>query len=73
MSPENFKKRVWKNFGVTLFLVLVLSLVWEFGLKGKNLLDTKSLNRSSETDYAYASSTYYVQPRYFLFAVKYKL
>ncbi len=46
---------------------------WEFGLKGKNLLDTKSLNQSSETDYAYASSTYYVQPRYFLFTVKYNL
>ncbi len=46
---------------------------WEFGLKGKNLLDTKSLNQSSETDYAYSSSTYYVQPRYFLFTVKYNI
>jgi PAS domain-containing protein len=34
MSPENFKKKIWKHFGVTLFLVLVLSLVWEFGLEG---------------------------------------
>jgi hypothetical protein len=46
---------------------------WEFGIKGKNLLDTKSLNQSSETDYAYSSSTYYVQPRYFLFTVKYNI
>jgi PAS domain S-box-containing protein len=34
MSPEDFKKKIWKHFGVTLFLVLVLSLVWEFGLEG---------------------------------------
>lgn len=33
MSPENFKKKIWKHFGVTLSLVLVLSLVWEFGLE----------------------------------------
>jgi PAS domain-containing protein len=33
MSPENFKKKIWKHFGVTLFLVLLLSLVWEFGLE----------------------------------------
>lgn len=46
---------------------------WEFGLKGKNLLDTRSLNQSSDTDYAFSSSTYYVQPRYFLFTVKYNL
>ncbi|MRT92803.1 TonB-dependent receptor [Ancylomarina sp. 16SWW S1-10-2] len=46
---------------------------WEFGLKGKNLLDTKSLNQSSESDYAYSSSTYYVQPRYLLFTVKYNI
>jgi len=34
MSPENFKKKIWNHFGATLFLVLVLSLVWEFGLEG---------------------------------------
>jgi PAS domain S-box-containing protein len=33
MSPENFKKKIWKHFGWTLFLVLMLSLVWEFGLE----------------------------------------
>ncbi len=34
MSPENFKKKIWKHLGATLFLVLVLSLMWEFGLEG---------------------------------------
>jgi len=34
MSPENFKKKIWKHFGTTLFLVLVLSMLWEFGLEG---------------------------------------
>ena len=33
MSPEDFKKKIWKHFGVTLLLVLVLSLLWEFGLE----------------------------------------
>ena len=33
MSPENFKKKIWQHFGLTLFLVLVLSLLWEFGLE----------------------------------------
>ncbi len=34
MSPEDFKNKIWKYFGATLVLVLVLSLVWEFGLRG---------------------------------------
>jgi PAS domain S-box-containing protein len=34
MSPEKFKKKIWKHFGTTLFLVLVMSLMWEFGLEG---------------------------------------
>ncbi len=34
MSPEDFKKKLWNHFGATLFLVLVLSLLWEFGLEG---------------------------------------
>lgn len=33
MSPETFKRKIWKHFGAILFLVLALSLVWEFGLK----------------------------------------
>ncbi len=34
MSPEDFKKKIWTHFGLTLLLVLMLSLLWEFGLEG---------------------------------------
>lgn len=34
MSPENFKKKIWSHFWLTLFLVLAFSLVWVFGLAG---------------------------------------
>ncbi|PKQ63853.1 TonB-dependent receptor [Labilibaculum filiforme] len=46
---------------------------WEFGIKGNNLLNTESLDQSSETDYSFSSSTYFVQPRYVLFTVKYDI
>ena len=46
---------------------------WEFGLKGKNLLDNDSLDKSSESDYSFSTSTYFVQPRYLLFTVKYDI
>lgn len=46
---------------------------WEFGVKGKNLLNTDSLDFNSETDYSFSSSTYIVQPRYVMFTVKYDL
>jgi len=46
---------------------------WEFGLKGKNLLDTKSMDSNSESDFSYSTSTYFVQPRYVLFTVKYDI
>lgn len=46
---------------------------WEFGIKGKNLLNTDSLDFNSETDYSYSSSTYIVQPRYVMLTVKYDL
>jgi len=46
---------------------------WEFGLKGKNLLDNDSLDKNSESDYSFSSSTYFVQPRYLLFTVKYDI
>jgi len=35
MSPENFKKKIWKHFGITLLLVVVFSILWEFGLENK--------------------------------------
>jgi PAS domain S-box-containing protein len=34
MGPENFRNKIWKHFWATLFLVLVMSLMWEFGLEG---------------------------------------
>lgn len=46
---------------------------WEFGIQGQNLLDTESLDKNSESDYSYSSSTYFVQPRYILFRVKYDI
>lgn len=46
---------------------------WEFGIKGKNLLDNDSLDRNSETDFSFSTSTYVIQPRYFLFTVKYDI
>lgn len=33
MSPEDIKKKIWNHLGATLFLVLVFSLIWEFGLE----------------------------------------
>lgn len=33
MSPQDLKRKFWFHFGITLFLVVMLSLVWEFGLE----------------------------------------
>ncbi len=49
MSPENFKKKIWSHFWLTLFLVLVLSLVWEFGLAGTVKPFVQSLVSGSES------------------------
>lgn len=46
---------------------------WEFGLKGTNLLDTDSLNSDSTNELFYATQSYFVQPRYVLFTVKYHI
>ncbi|MGQ1909281.1 TonB-dependent receptor [Marinifilum sp. RC60d5] len=46
---------------------------WEFGIKGKNLLNTDSLDKNSENDFSYSTSTYFVQPRYVLLTVKYDI
>ncbi|WP_372753990.1 carboxypeptidase regulatory-like domain-containing protein [Labilibaculum sp.] len=46
---------------------------WEFGIQGENLTNTKSLDKNSESDYSYSSSTYFVQPRYILFRIKYDI
>lgn len=50
MSPENFKKKIWNHFWLTLFLVLVLSLVWEFGLAGAVKPFVQSLVSGSESN-----------------------
>jgi hypothetical protein len=46
---------------------------WEFGIKGKNLLNNDSLDRNSENNFSFTSSTYFIQPRYVLFTVKYDI
>jgi hypothetical protein len=46
---------------------------WEFGIQGQNLSNTESLDKNSESDYSYSSSTYIVQPRYILFRIKYDI
>ncbi|CAM4325479.1 carboxypeptidase-like regulatory domain-containing protein [Zobellia nedashkovskayae] len=46
---------------------------WEYGIKGTNLLNTTTLNRDSTNDLFFTTETYFVQPRYILFSVKYDL
>lgn len=46
---------------------------WEFGVKGTNLLNTTTLNRDSTNDFYFTTQSYYVQPRYVLFSIKYDI
>lgn len=46
---------------------------WEFGVKGTNLLGTDTLNRDSTNELYFTTSSYFIQPRYVLFTVKYDL
>ncbi len=46
---------------------------WEFRLTGTNLLNTKSLNSDSFSQFSIFTSQYRVMPRYVLFGVKYNL
>lgn len=46
---------------------------WEFGIKGTNLLDTATLNMDSTNELFFTTSSYFIQPRYVLFTVKYDL
>ncbi len=46
---------------------------WEFVLSGNNLLGTNSLNSESLSDLMIATSKYYVQPKYWMFKINYKL
>lgn len=48
---------------------------WEYAISGTNLLDTESLNRDSVSIAAntVTSSSYFVQPRFIMFILKYNL
>jgi hypothetical protein len=46
---------------------------WEYRLGVTNLLNTKSLNDDSFTQFATRTSQYVVQPRYIIFSMKYNL
>ena len=47
MSPEQYKKKIWIHFRMTLIWVLVLSLVWEFGLADWIRPSVQSLSESA--------------------------
>lgn len=46
---------------------------WEYKLSGNNLLNTKSLNDDSFSQFSTRTSQYIVQPRYLIFSLKYNL
>ena len=46
---------------------------WEFGIKGTNLFNTSLLNKDSTSELYFTTQSYYVQPRYVLFTVKYDI
>lgn len=46
---------------------------WEYILSGTNLLQTKSMDSNSATDFLISSSRYFVQPSYYMFTLKYNL
>jgi len=46
---------------------------WEFKLSVTNLLNTGSLNQDSFSEYITSTSQYFVQPRYWMFSIKYNL
>ena len=46
---------------------------WEFILSGLNLLNTTSIRQDSFTDNLIGTYEYFVQPRYFVFSIKYEL
>jgi len=46
---------------------------WEFKLSGLNLLNTASIRQDSFNENLISTYAYFVQPRYFLFSIKYSL
>lgn len=46
---------------------------WEYSVSATNVLNNRSMNDDSFTEYITSSSQFMVQPRYFLFGIKYNL
>ena len=46
---------------------------WEFGVKGTNLFNTGILNQDSTNELYFTTQSYFVQPRYVLFSIKYDI
>ncbi len=46
---------------------------WEYSVNGTNLTNTTDLNQDTFNDLFFSTSTYFVQPRYVIFKVKYEL
>jgi len=46
---------------------------WEYSVSGTNLTNTTDLNRDTFNDLFFSTSTYFVQPRYLVFKLKYEL
>ena len=46
---------------------------WEYKIGVTNLLDTKSLNESSTSNFSTSTSEYFIQPRYVVLSLKYDL
>jgi len=46
---------------------------WEFILSGTNLLQTTSLDTNSASDFLISSTSYFVQPNYYMLTLKYNL
>lgn len=73
-NDENTVKNTYSFLNAELFYQK-LDSSWEFILSAKNLTDNTSINRDSynETFDSNSSSLYFVQPRTFLFTIKYNL
>ena len=46
---------------------------WEYSINATNLTNTTVLNRDTFNDLFFSTSTYFVQPRYVIFKIKYEL
>ena len=46
---------------------------WEFSVNGTNLTNNTEINQDTFNDFFFSTSSYFVQPRYVIFKVKYDL